>query len=88
MHSTETKRMVKDLKEFGKDDEFYKKMSKIEGPLIYYHNCCRKIAIFTRKKTNKIIISWNKHLENTFADNPYILNSPIINNPVDLNLEI
>lgn len=47
--STETESIVQVLKELSKD-QFYRKVSKNEDRLIYYHNSCRKIAIYTLKK--------------------------------------
>lgn len=54
LHSSERERLMQILKEFGENNEFYEKLRTVSNPLIFYHNSCRTIAIYTLQEKVKI----------------------------------
>lgn len=83
LHSSERARLMQVLKEFGDDNEFYEKVSADSSPLIFYHNSCRTIAIYTLQEQVKAKSppkkSWKYFHKLAFDEMKIFISEEIIN---------
>lgn len=85
MHSSQSKDLVQTVKEFSDDNDFYEKVSKVTSPLVFYHNSCKTIAIYTLQSQNKVIKSlqknksWKYYHQQAFNEMKMFFSEEVIN---------
>lgn len=83
LHSSERASLMQVLKEFGENNEFYEKVSADLSPLIFYHNSCRTIAIYTLQEQAKTKSppkkTWKYFLKLAFDEMQIFISEEIIN---------
>lgn len=83
LHSSEKESFMQALRAFGENNEFNKKVSNIESPIIYYHNSCRTIALYTLQQENKVMRSpkktWKYYHQQAFDEMKILIVEEVIN---------